>query len=138
MDAIKGIEWCSFGGGAFTCFFPVYTNVTKFPDYLSKYEQKVSTDSIYWNSRLIAALVDSNFAKAVIYSERYQNVVFNRCYELINKYDKLFEEKKDLKLLEEANEKIIEVVKEETSKTLFDVLLVASNNMKTRYNREDN
>lgn len=137
-EAIKGIEWAAYGGGAFTCCFPVYTNVSKMPDYLEKTGEKVSTNNMYWTSRLIAALTDAHFAKAVIFTERYQNAVFNKSYEIINEYDEKFREKNDEKLLIEANEKIIKMVKEESEKTLGDVLNVASNNMKTRFNRGDN
>jgi len=135
---IQGIEWCSFGGGAFTCCFPIYTWVNKTPSYLANATLKVSTNHIYWSSRLIAALTDAHFAKAVIFTERYQQAVFCKAYGIIKKYDEKFIKEKDEKLLEKANEEIMKMVQELTDKVLGDVLLVASNSMKTRYNREDN
>ncbi len=135
---LPSIEWASFGGGAFTCCFPTYTNVSKMPKFISNYGSEVSTDSIYWMSRLIAALTDAHFAKAVIFTERYQNVVFNKSYEILKEYDKKFLENPSESLLEEANEKIVSMVKKESEKTLESVMLIASNSMKTRFNREDN
>lgn len=137
-EGIKGLEWASYGGGAFTCCFPVYTNVSQLPDYLVKTGDKVSTNNMYWTSRLIAALTDAHFAKAVIFTERYQNAVFNKSYEIINEYDAKYRENNDEKVLIEANEKILKMVKAESEKTLGDVLYVASNSMKTRFNRGDN
>lgn len=137
-DAIKGVEWTSFGGGAFTCFFPLYTNVTKTPDYLGKTTREVSTDCMYWTSRIIAALTDAHFAKSVIYTERYQFEVLSKSYEILNEYDAKFIASGETKLLEEANEKIIAMVKKCSQNCLNIVLLMASNNMKTRYNRGDN
>lgn len=132
------IEWASFGGGAFTCCFPTYTNVSKMPKFIGDFGATVSTDSIYWMSRLIAALTDAHFAKAVIWTERYQNVVFNKSYEIIKEFDAKYAANPDQKVLEEANEKIVAMVKKESEKTLEAVMSVASNSMKTRYNREDN
>lgn len=135
---IQGLEWCSFGGGAFTCFFPQYTYVSKVPNYLGKSTENVSTNCMYWSSRIIAALTDAHFGKAVIFTERYQLEVLNESYRLLNEYDAKFIKDNKESILEEANEKIIEMVKRLTDRTLNDVLLVASNNMKTRFNREDN
>ena len=135
---IQGVEWCSFGGGAFTCCFPIYTNVSKTPDFLGKASKTVTTNNIYWQSRLIAALTDAHFDKAVMVTERYQLAVFCKSYEILKKYDDKFNKEKDLKLLEEANKEIIDMVKKQSEKTLSDVLLIASTSMKTRFNRKDN
>ena len=135
---IQGGEWCSFGGGAFTCCFPIYTNVSKTPDYLAKATENVSTSHIYWMGRLIAALTDAHFAKAVIFTERYQSLVFCKSYEILKKYDDKFAKEKDLSLLEKANKEILDMVKKESDKVLFNVLDIASNSMKTRFNRKDN
>ena len=116
----------------------LYTNVSQLPDYLVKTGDKVSTNNMYWTSRLIAALTDAHFAKAVIFTERYQNAVFNKSYEIINEYDAKYRENNDEKVLIEANEKILKMVKAESEKTLGDVLYVASNSMITRFIRGDN
>ena len=138
VDELKGVEWISLGGSGFTGSFAFYTNVNELPAYLSNTPKLPSTEYFYWQSRFLASLTDAHYFSAIIYSERYRNKVFNKSREILNEYDKLFKEKKDLKLLEEANKKIIEFVKEETSKTLNSLLLNAGEKMKTRYHRGDN
>ena len=135
---LPAVEWASFGGGAFTCCFPTYTNVSKMPKFIGDYGMTVSTDSMYWMSRLIAAITDAHFAKAVIFTERYQQAVFNKSYVILKEYDAKYLANPSEKVLEEANEKIVKMVKEESEKTLESVMNVASNSMKIRYNREDN
>lgn len=135
---LPAVEWASFGGGAFTCCFPTYTNVSKMPKFIGDYDETVSTNSMYWMSRLIAAVTDAHFAKAVIFTERYQAAVFNKAYVILKEYDAKYCANPSEKILEEANEKIVAMVKKESEKTLESVMSVASNSMKTRYNREDN
>ena len=86
-EAIRGVEWLSMGGSGFTACFPVYANVAAFPKYLGGTTDTVSTDSIYWQSRLIAALTDAQFGSSLILDERYQNAVMNRGQQLIYEYD---------------------------------------------------
>ena len=108
------------------------------PKFIGDYGMAVSTDSMYWMSRLIAAITDAHFAKAVIFTERYQQAVFNKSYVILKEYDAKYLANPSEKVLEEANEKIVKMVKEESEKTLESVMSIASNSMKTRYNREDN
>lgn len=75
------------GGSGFTACFPVYANVTEFPKYLSGTTETVSTDSMYWHSRLIAALTDAHFGNALIFDERYLNAVMNRGQQFLYEYD---------------------------------------------------
>lgn len=135
---LMGIEWISFGSNAFNASLPIYTYTQKMPDYISKVDLKVSTDNMYWASRLIGALADPHFAKNIIHVERYQNAVASRGHELINKYDKKMLELSDYSLIDEANEKLCIMAKEETDKALSNVLLEASIKMKNSYNRADN
>ena len=137
-DELKGIEWNSLGGSGFTCCFPQYVNVDKFPSYISGTTKEVNTNYMYWNSRLIAALVDAQYVKSVIEDERYVNEVFNESYRIINEYDKKMMKAKKYNLCKEANEKIIEVVKKATSKVLLKVLNNASDGMKIKFHRKDN
>lgn len=137
-DAIKGVHWYSMGGSGFTACFPFYANVDKLPDYISKTSETVSTNYMYWHSRLIAALTDANFASTIIYDERYQNAVMNKSRELLQEYDKKVKNGAGREILEEANQKIADMVKAESDKVMGNLLEIASNNMKTRYHRGDN
>ena len=101
-EAIRGVEWLSMGGSGFTACFPVYANVSAFPKYLSGTTDTVSTDSIYWQSRLIAALTDAQFGSSLILDERYQNAVMNRGQQLLYEYDEKIRQGAPAAILEEA------------------------------------
>ncbi len=135
---IQSIEWICFGSNAFNTVLPIYTNVKKMPLYVSNTTLNVNTNSFYWQSRLIAALVDPYYSSAIQFIERYQDHTLCLGQKLINEYDKKYIEQNDLKLLLEANEKVCKMGKEETDKVLSLVLKNASSQMKNGYNRKDN
>ncbi len=133
-EAFKGLEWICFASNAFNTVLPVYTHVTKMPKYLSEVTTQVSTDTFTWGSHLIAALADSHFGENIQHIERYQLIVPSKGYAIVKEYD----EKGDPSLLEEANEKLAAMAKEETLKTLGHVLRTSEMEMKNNYARSDN
>ncbi len=135
---LQAIEWVCFGSTSFDTVLPVYTNVSKMPKYLSDVTLDPSTENFYWGSRLIGALADPNYGTSIQFVERYQASVVTQGRTLIKEYDKKFMETGDLALLEEANEKLCDMAKTETTKTLNSVLFDASKNMKNGYSRADN
>ena len=137
-DAIKGVHWYSLGGSCHTACFPFYSRVDVLPDYISKTTASVDTDYMYWQSRLIAALTDAQYKTAILFDERYTNTVFVKGRQLLHEYDEKIIAGGDVKLLEEANKKITDMVKKESDKVLGEVLKNASEHMKTRYHRGDN
>ena len=137
-DAIKGIEWIVFGSTTFSAALPVYTNVSRIPDYLSKVTLDTSTENYYWSSRLIGALADSCYASAVQNIERYEQSVMTKARILIREYDRKMIESGNFFLTEEANEKLSTMAREETVSTLNKVLLTASEKMKNGYKMADN
>ena len=52
-QAVRAVEWLTFGSNVFNTFVPFYTNTEKVPVYLSTTEDQVDTGSFYWNCRLI-------------------------------------------------------------------------------------
>ena len=137
-DAVKGLEWVCFGSTTFGAFLPVYPNVPKLPAYLSQVTMDTSTENFYWGSRLIGALADSAYASSIQLIERYQNAVATRGRQLVLEYDRKVSESDAPGLLEEANQKLCEMAKEETISTLNQVLQQASLKMKNGYNLADN
>ena len=135
---IRGVEWICFGSTTFGAFLPVYTNVSKLPDYLSKVTLDTSTENFYWNSRLIGALSDPNYSSCIQDIWRYQDAVAIRGRQLIHEYDLKMKKKADTTLIEEANGKLCEMAKEETKKTLNKILYQASANMKNGFKLADN
>lgn len=137
-DEIKGVEWVCFGPNPFNAIIPLYVNVNKFPKYLSNVTLEPKTDNFYWTSRIIAALAGNNYGTSIQFIERYQNRILNNSMAILNEYDKKFETSNDLKLLLEANQKIADMTNKEALKTLDEVLLDASKNLKVGYSRADN
>ena len=135
---IQGVEWLSLGGSGFTACFPVYANVTEFPKYFGGTTETVSTDTMYWHSRLIAALTDAHFGNALLFDERYVNAVMNRGQQFLYEYDEKIRQGEPVEILKEANQKIAAMVKEESDKALSQILKNASEHMKIRYHRGDN
>ena len=132
------VEWICFGSTSFDALIPVYTDVDRLPDYLTRVETDVSTDNFYWNSRLIGTLADAHFAECLGCIEHYQLAVASESRRLLTEYDRKFAETGDRRLLEEANEKICAMAKKQTQKTLNEVLLEAGKCMKNGYHRGDN
>ena len=92
---------------------------------------------MYRNSRLIAALTDAHMS-GLIFNERYRNAVMNRGQQLLNAYDERVLNGESAGVLEEANRKITDMVREASDKALSLVLKNASEHMKIRYHRGDN
>ncbi len=136
-DELKCLQWMALGSNVYNTIIPFYAKVSKTPEYLSNATNEVDTNNLYWQSRLIAALSDTHYSSTYSFVERYQRKTLEKTYEIIKKYDKVYTEKKDIKLLEEANEKIANTVKEKTKELLSTVLFTASSNMKNAFSKED-
>lgn len=137
----KTIEWVAYASNVFNTLVPFYADINKVPEYLSNTTGTVSTENFYWSSRLIAAMADASYRKSIFHIERYQEHVMARGHELINYYDELLDKETDtekaMALKLEANQKIADMLKEETSITLDKVLYELSNQMKNSYSRSD-
>lgn len=134
---LKGVEWICFGANPYNAICPVYTNVKQIPKYFSDVTLDVSTNNFYWNSRLIGALADEEFGYCVQHIERYQMAVSSRGHEILNKYDAKMIKSKSYKLLDEANEELANMAKEETTKALNNILKTVSEHMRVGYSRAD-
>lgn len=103
--------------------------------------KEVSTDNIYWSSRLIAAMADASNSKFLFHVERYQLAVQAKGYALINQFDeKLRQEADEVKraaLRAQANQEIAEMLKKATAAILDKVLFELSCQMKNAYSRSD-
>lgn len=138
MKEIRGVEWICFGSTTFGAWVPVYTNVSKMPEYLSNVTLDTSTENFYWSSRLIGALADANYSECAQQIERYQNGVQTKGRQILLEYDEKIKKQDDLKLAEEANEKICRMAKEKTTDTLNKVLKERSLHMKNGFHLADN
>ena len=137
-DEIKAIEWICFGPNPFNVVIPFYTKTSSMPKYVSEVKTDVDSNNFYWISRLIGALADPCYASSIQVIDRYQNEVAAKSHEIINKYDKKMITENNYSYIPEANEEICKMAKKLATKTLNEVLLNASKNMKCNYNRADN
>ncbi len=146
--AIRAVQWLSFGSNAFTTWMPFYTNVDKMPDYVAACTETVSTDALYWNSRIIAALADTKYADTwmTIYNYIQDNMAkghFN-----IAKTDEELEnsgrdlttadEKSVREILEKTNQETSDYLQKTTSELLKQVLYTVSLHMHNAYFLSDN
>ncbi len=136
-ESIQAIEWISFASNAFNAFIPFYANVNEVPEFYRTCEEKVSTSSLYWTSRLIAAMADADYSQTIPHIERYQEKIPSYGHKIINETDKEFKNTNDLSLLTIANLKIEDFVKEQTYDLLHTILDIRSNNMLNHFSRSD-
>ena len=137
-EAVKGVEWICFGSTTFGAFLPVYPNVDRMPNYLSRVELETSTENYYWGSRLIGAMADATYSASIQLIDRYQEAIATKGRRIIREYDRKMAEGGDDSLPAEANEKLCAMAKEETGKTLTRVLAEASIAMKNGFRLADN
>ena len=117
---------------------PVYPNVPKMPAYLSQVTTDTSTENFYWASRLIGALADPHYAAMRQHIDRYQEAMEARGRQIVLEYDRKIAETGNLRLAEEANEKLCRMAREETTKALNSIVQTASEKMRNGYNLADN
>ena len=79
-----------------------------------------------------------SYNTSIQHIQRYQSAVMTKGRQLIREYDAKYAETGDLKLLTEANEKLADMAKEQSTAVLGRVLYEASVTMKNGYNRADN
>lgn len=141
MEDSQTIQWVAFASNAFNAVAPFYADVDEVPEYLGNTSGEVSTDNFYWSSRLLSAMADASFGKSQSHIERYQEHVMAKGHEMIHYFDALLAKENDgerrRKIRQKANQKIAEMLKEETSKALDKVLFELSNQMKNAYSRSD-
>jgi len=135
---IRGIEWICYGCTTFSCWVPVYTNVPSMPDYVSKVTLNVTSENLFWASRLIGAMADKDYDHCIQDIERYQDNVSIGARRIIIEYDKKMIESGDFTLVAEANRKICDLAKEETDKALGTILDTSSVRMKNNSKLADN
>ena len=147
-ESCRAIQWISYGSNAFNALVPFYANVDRTPDYLANTTGRVSTDSLYWSDRLIAALCDSAFAGTLAAVERYQQGVGAEGHRMIaatdeqvarlEGADKGTDNPEVRQVLEAANKDMADRLRKETDDLLSQVLYTVSMGMRNGYHLSDN
>ena len=141
-EATRAVQWVAFGSNVFNAFVPFFSNVAKAPEYLSNTTGRVTTESFYWENRIIAALSDAQFSLCASHIERYQQRVGAEGHRLVAAADARvmadgLSYEAATPVLTEANDSIAAMLKTETDDVLGKVLFETSMQMKNRYARSD-
>lgn len=135
------IQWMAFGSNPFNALFPLYGNVDTMPEYLSNTTERVSTDSFYWSNRLIAALADARFHENAAHIERYQEKIGGIGHRVLRETDSACRGIEPAAVpaeLARANERMADILRDETDALLGRVLFQTSLAMKNAFARSDN
>ena len=120
----------------FTTAVPFFTQVDTTPAYFANTTAKVSTDSFYWSSRLIAGLADAHYLEHQADIESYQKNTLSRGEAMIAQVDAKLE-KGEAVDFEAENQQMSDFIEEKTDALLDKVLLRASNLMVNHYSVSD-
>lgn len=147
-----GLNWVAFGAMPFNAMVPFYANVRRTPEYLGDTTARVTTEKHYWHNRIIAALADAHFHEVNPHIQRYQQSVTSKARAIVAATDKAVEklltgasdtqaqqmENTQVQaLLEEANEKIANLLQRETDDLLDKVLYEVSMHMHNAFSLDD-
>lgn len=149
--ACRSIQWYSCGSNPFNTSIAVYTNVHHIPEYLSGTTDRVTTDSYYWESRIIAGLADPEFFQNLVPLYEFQQDTLAKGYQTVHETDKAVEkawreegangedmnDEKIIGILESANRCLTDSVRESMDDILSDVLFERSLNMKNAFGASD-
>ncbi|AXE40135.1 C69 family dipeptidase [Acidipropionibacterium virtanenii] len=145
-ESSRAIQWVAFASNPFNTLVPMFTNVERTPEYLANTTERVTTDSLYWASRIIAALTDAHFNDIIPEIERYQEKTLAAGHTLVKQTDARLaqaameafpEDDAVRRQLADANDDIAEFLRAETDGLLGRVLEAASNLMTNRFSRSD-
>lgn len=135
------IQWMAFGSNVFNALVPLYGNVETMPAYMENTTKRVTTENFYWANRIIAALADSRFHETAAHIERYQEKVGGRGHQMLRETDALVAELDSDEVpaaLAQANNELVEWVREQTDDLLGKVLYTVSCAMKNGFAMSDN
>ena len=131
-----GIQWICYGSMPFNTAVPFFTQISTTPDYFANTTDKVSTDSFYWASRLIAGLADAHFSSHVGDLDDYQEKTMAWGHEMIGRVDRALAKGETVDF-EVENQAMSDKVQEATDQLLEKVLLDASNLMVNHFSLSD-
>ena len=68
----RAIQWLTYASNPFNALVPFFPNVNDTPAYVRDTTTRVTTENMYWENRIIAALCDAQFAQTSAAVERFQ------------------------------------------------------------------
>ncbi len=139
-ESSRCLQWVAFASNPFNTLIPLFTNVEHMPAYVNATSATVTTDSMYWTARIIAALADAHFSDAIPEVERYQETTLAMGHHGVAVTDARVGELPEDEVREAlaaANDDLAEQIRTQTEALLGRVLEIASNGMRNRFSRSD-
>ena len=131
----------AYGSNAFNTLVPFYGLVSDTPAYLRDTTDTVTSENFYWANRLIAAIADPHFGDNINAIDNYREVTMAYGHQVLRECDAavagLAEGADVAELLEAANERVAERLREETDKLLGKVLYTSSMKMRNGFSLSD-
>lgn len=149
--ACRGVQWYACGSNPFNTCIAVYTNVHHIPEYLSDTTDTVTTDSFYWQNRIVAALADPEFFQNLVPLYEYQQQTMADGYASLHTTDQAVEhawrhegangedmnDEKLIGIMEAANQRLTDEVRKLNDGLLSQVLFERSLHMKNAFGASD-
>ena len=142
--ACRAVQWMAYGSNPFNTLVPLYPQVDDTPAYLRDTTARVTTESFYWANRLIAAIADAHYADTVNDVSTYRARTMAFGHRVLRETDArvrtLGEGASPAEVagvLEGANRRMADYLREQTDDLLDRVLFISSNLMRNRFSLSD-
>lgn len=137
-ESNRALIWLSYGSNPFTSVAPFYANVRTTPEYLSNTSGEVTTNSLYWANRIIAAIADPHFTENSDAVEHFREHVLSYGDRLVAQTDAVSRRDEHVPdLLEQSNEMMADYLRSQTNQLLSQVLYTSSNLMRNAFTMSD-
>ena len=139
----RAVQWVAMGDMTYATFIPMFANVSQVPAYLDV-APRVTTETFYWEMRVLAALADAQFGSNWNTVAAYQEDTLGQGHAQIKAADAAVDamgddaDEKDVQAaLERANQATCDLIQKATDDVLGKVLFTTSVNMRDRFNMND-
>ena len=143
-EGCRAVEWIAFGSNPFNTLVPMYPQVSDTPAYLRDTSARVSTESLYWESRIIAALADAHYNDNVNTVDNYRERTMAFGHQVVRETDASVaalgadaDEAEVRALLEAANQRVADELRDQTDGLLDKVLYTTSMLMRNGFSLSD-
>ena len=128
-------------GNSIAALVPLYANVDTMPEYLENTTDRVTSESFYWENRIIGALADARFHDNAAHIDRYQLKMGSLAHRMLRETDAAVADLPASEVpvaLADANQRMADDLRRETDALLGRVLHTTSLAMKNAFSMSDN
>ena len=143
--ATRCVQWMAYGSNAFNTLAPFFAQVGDMPAYLRDTTGHVTTENFYWANRIIAAIADPHFNDNVNTIDNYRERTMAFGQRVLRETDATVAALAEAGagtaevegVLEEANQRVADDLRDQTDKLLDKVLYTSSMLMKNAFSLSD-